>query len=59
LLAVELLAGTIDIAVHIEGVEVTIGGKASVILVVKHDFSQCRLARRQGDGTGQGHRQQG
>jgi len=57
--AIELLAVTIHVAVDVEGVEVAIGGKLGVILIVEHDFGDSRLAHGHSYGAGQGQGQQG
>src|SRR5690606_5544807 len=59
LAAIELLAITLHVAVDVEGVEVAVGGKGGVILIVEHDFGDSRLAHGHGYGTGQSQGQQG
>lgn len=57
LAAIVGLALAVDVAVDVEGIEVAVGGKGGLVLVVQQDIGGGRLQAAQGTQRGQGQRQ--
>ncbi|CAI9000040.1 hypothetical protein EMIT0194P_80059 [Pseudomonas serbica] len=55
--AVILVAGTVDIAVDVEGIDVAVGGERGLVLVVQHDLGLGHRTQAEGRQAGNQGRQ--